>query len=197
MAHIDYYFTPLSPFTYIAGDGLEKVAAAHGATIKYKPMDIMELFGRTGGTPPGQRHVNRQEYRLQDLRRSAAAAGLPVNMKPAHWPTNPAPACYAIIGAQSAGADVGALSQAFARACWAEERDIADDSVIREVLEANGFEASLADSSLLSGAEEYAANLEDAINAGAFGAPFYITGEERFWGHDRLDQLDMHLAGKL
>ncbi|MGB7270919.1 MAG: 2-hydroxychromene-2-carboxylate isomerase, partial [Albidovulum sp.] len=33
---------------------------------------------------------------------------------------------------------------------------------------------------------------------GVFGAPFYITGDdERFWGQDRLDDLDLHLAGKL
>lgn len=32
---------------------------------------------------------------------------------------------------------------------------------------------------------------------GVFGAPFYIVGDERFWGQDRLGDLDLHLAGKL
>ena len=42
------------------------------------------------------------------------------------------------------------------------------------------------------------ANLEEAANRGVFGAPFYITdGDERFWGQDRLDDLDLHLSGKL
>ena len=30
MAHIDYFLFPLSPFTYLAGQGLEEVAAKHG-----------------------------------------------------------------------------------------------------------------------------------------------------------------------
>ena len=31
-----------------------------------------------------------------------------------------------------------------------------------------------------------------------FGAPFFITDtDERFWGQDRLDDLDAHLAGNL
>ena len=36
----------------------------------------------------------------------------------------------------------------------------------------------------------------DAIEAGAFGAPFYIVREtdQRFWGQDRLAFLDRHLA---
>ena len=49
---------------------------------------------------------------------------------------------------------------------------------------------------MLQGAETYARNLEDAVSAGAFGAPFYITDtDQRFWGQDRLDDLDRYLAG--
>jgi 2-hydroxychromene-2-carboxylate isomerase len=196
MAHIDYYFSTLSPFTYLGGQRLEAIAKAHDATITYKPVDIMTVFSRTGGTPPPQRHPNRQAYRFQDLRRTAVANDLPINVKPAHWPTNPAPSSYTIIGAQKAGGDTGALVHAFTSAVWAEERDIADDAVVREILSANGYDPDLADKSLLSGAEEYAANLEEAINVGVFGAPFYVTDGEGFWGQDRLDHLDMHLAGK-
>ncbi len=199
MTHIDYYFATVSPFTYLAGRRLEQIAKEHGASITYKPLDVIALFGRTGGIPPKERHPSRQQYRLQELRRQAAKAGLPINVKPAHWPTNPAPSSYAIIAAQAAGSgDIGALVHGFTRACWAEERDIAEDAVIRECLSASGFDPSLADKGLLAGAEAYAANLEEAVNNGVFGAPFYITDkDERFWGQDRLGDLDLHLAGKL
>ena len=50
MAHIDYYFSTISPFSYLAGQRLEEVAGRHGATLTYKPLDIMALFSRTGGT---------------------------------------------------------------------------------------------------------------------------------------------------
>ena len=52
MKTIDYYFSLLSPFTYLAGLGLEEIAGRHGARIDYEPMNIMELFGETGGMPP-------------------------------------------------------------------------------------------------------------------------------------------------
>ncbi|MFY0692428.1 MAG: 2-hydroxychromene-2-carboxylate isomerase [Paracoccaceae bacterium] len=198
MAHIDYYFATISPFTYLAGTRMEEVAAKHGATITYKPVDIIALFGRTGGVPPKDRHPARQAYRLQELRRGAAKAGLPLNIKPAFFPTNAAPSSYALIAAQKTGqGDLGALVHGFTSACWAEERDIAQDDVIRDILEKNGFDPALADSGLLEGAEEYAANLEEAVNVGVFGAPFYKVGEECFWGQDRVVDLDLHLAGKL
>jgi 2-hydroxychromene-2-carboxylate isomerase len=50
----------------------------------------------------------------------------------------------------------------------------------------------------LSGAETYATNLEEAVAAGVFGAPFYVVDSgQSFWGQDRLEDLDLHLAGKL
>ena len=198
MPTIDYYVSTISPFAYLAGDRLERIAEAHGADIRYKPLDILTLFQRTGGVPPAERHPSRQAYRLQELRRQAAKRGMPINLQPAHFPTNPAPSSYAVITAQKDGAgDLGALVRNLLAACWAEERDIAEDAVIRDCLERAGFDPALADKGLLSGAETYAANLEDAVAAGVFGAPFYVVGEERFWGQDRLEDLDLHLAGKL
>lgn len=199
MPHIDYYFATISPFTYLVGTRPAEIAAKHGATITYKPLDIMGLFGRTGGTPPKDRHPNRQEYRLQDMRRRAARLEMPLNLKPAYWPTNMAPSGYAIIAAQSAGdGDLGMLVAELTKACWADEKDISQDDVIRACLTAAGFDADLADKGMLASAEEYAKNLEDAVANGAFGAPFFIVDSgERFWGEDRLDDLEAHLAGTL
>ncbi len=196
MAKIDYYFSTLSPFTYLAGARLEEVAAKHGATITYRPLDIMSLFGRTGGTAPKDRHPSRQEYRTIEMERQAALTGLPINLKPAHWPTNAAPSSYAIIAAQNAGGgDLGKLVQGFLSAVWAEEKNIAEDDVVRAMLESAGFDPALAESGLLTGADTYAQNLEDAVSAGVFGAPFYITEDgARFWGQDRVDALDWHLG---
>jgi 2-hydroxychromene-2-carboxylate isomerase len=194
---IDYYFATISPFTYLAGTEPAEIAARHGAELAYKPLDIMALFARTGGTPPKERHENRKAYRLQELRRTAAKRDMPINLQPAHWPTNPAPSSYAIVAAIADGSgDVGALVAGLTRACWAEEKDIAEDAVIGDCLEAAGFPRGLVNVGMMEGAERYARNLEEAVDAGAFGAPFFIAGEERFWGVDRLPDLDAHLGGQ-
>lgn len=198
MLQIDYFFSTLSPYTYLAGTRLEDIAARHGATVAYRPFDIGALFARTGGTPLPQRHDSRKAYRLQELRRQSVKTGLPLNPQPMFWPVNAAPSSYAIIAAARSGqGDVGALTHAFLRACWAENRNIAEDDVIRDILAANGFAPDIADRGMLMAAETYAQNLEEAVARGVFGSPFYIVGDERFWGQDRLEDLDLHLSGKL
>jgi 2-hydroxychromene-2-carboxylate isomerase len=198
MPHIDYYFATISPFTYLSGTRPGDIAKKHGATITYKPLDIMGLFSRTGGTPPKDRHPNRQEYRLQDMARRAKVTKELLNLKPMFWPTNGAPSAYAIIAAQNTGADVAELVKAFGAACWAAERDISQDDVVRDCLEKCGFDPALADADMLTSADTFAKNLEDAVLAGAFGAPFFITDtDQRFWGEDRIDDLDAYLGGKL
>ena len=197
MRRIDYYFTVLSPFSYLAGDRLERIASAHGATVSYHPFDIREVGGATGWTPPANRHPARQKYRLQELARISEREGLPINLRPAHWPTNAEPASVAIATAGLSGRNVGALVHAFLRAVWAEERDIGEPGTVAAVLSENGFDAAEIAPKLAAGAARYREDNASAPDRGVFGSPFYIVGDERFWGQDRLADLDRHLAGTL
>lgn len=199
MPHIDYYFTTMSPYAYLVGDRLEEMADRRGATVTYKPFDLMTAFGRTGGLPLPERHPARIEYRAEELPRQARRLGMPFNLKPAFWPVNPAPSAYAIIAAQAnGGGDVGGLVHRLLAACWAGEKDISDEAVIKSCLEEAGFDPALTESGLLTGAEVYAQNLEEAVGRGVFGSPFFIADSgQKFWGQDRLDDLDAHLAGDI
>ena len=195
MAQIDYFFTPLSPYTYLAGTRLEQIAAQSGADITYRPILLAKVFEATGGVALPQRHESRQAYRFQDLARSAAMEGLAINLRPAHFPTNPVPASCAIIAAQDeGGGNLGALCHSLCRAVWAEERDISQDEVIAACLTAAGFDAGLATSGMLSGVDVLERNTQDAIKAGVFGSPSYVAGDQVFWGHDRLAHLAAHLG---
>lgn len=197
MPKVDVYFSTISPYTYLALPRFRALAQETGLEVTWKPLDIVALYGRTGGTPPGERHPSRQAYRLADLARQAKRAGAQINVEPAFFPTNPAPASYAIIAAQAAGGgDMFALVEAVLAACWAEQKNIADDAVVKAALAAAGFDPSLADSGLFTGAEIYGRNLEEAVQAGVFGAPSFVTEDGAlFWGQDRLDDLADHLAG--
>jgi 2-hydroxychromene-2-carboxylate isomerase len=198
MTQIDYYLALQSPYVYLAGTRPAEIAARHGASLVYKPVDAAQLFPRTGGKVRAERHPSRNDYSAQDRLRQARKLGMPYDPQPLFGAANPAPAAYAVIAAQKAGGgDLAGLVAAFSRAMWAEGRDISEDEVIRPLLETHGFPANTADKGMLMAAETYAANLEEAVSRGVFGVPFFIVGEQKFWGQDRLEDLDLHLSGKL
>lgn len=194
MPKIDYYLSVISPFCYLAGDRLERTAQKHGATIDYHPVDIVAVGNATGWTPPPKRHPARMEYRAQELARIAAREGLDINLKPAHWPCDQLPASRAINAALAAGADAGPLAQAFMHAVWAGEHDIADPATVAELLAEHSVAADVAESHATAAEERYHADTAAAPDAGVFGVPFYIVDDQRFWGQDRIMDLDRYLS---
>lgn len=198
MVQIDYFFATISPFCYLMGNRLEEIAERHGASIRYIPIDGPALFPRTGGKILAERHESRKQYRLQELRRWSQRLAMKLDLQPPFFPVNPAPSSYAVLAAiKAGGGDLAGLVQAFPRAVWAEGRNIAEDDVIKAILAEHGFDPMISDRYMLSAADSYVRNLDEAVLRGVFGVPFTIVGEERFWGQDRLEDLDLHLSGKL
>lgn len=187
---IDYYFTLNSPWVYLAGDRLDRIAERHGCTVRVKPVEIGEVFARTGGLPLKQRAPARQAYRMQELRRWRAFTGRPIVLEPKHWPADVARASAAIAAVDDAGGDALALARAFSAAIFEEERDIAEPGLLAALCTRYGLDAA----ALARGAAIFAANTAEAIARGVFGSPSYVVGEEIFWGQDRLDLLDWHLG---
>ena len=81
MPKIDYFFTPLSPYTYLAGGALENIAEKVRASIHYRPLDVVSLFGRTGGVALPDRHPSRLDYRAQDLNASRSDVGYAISFE--------------------------------------------------------------------------------------------------------------------
>jgi carboxymethylenebutenolidase len=80
-------------------------------------------------------------------------------------------------------------------ACWAQERNIADEKVLAELLAEQGLPAALLEQSHSQAAQErYESCTQQAIDVGVFGAPSYVIDGEIFWGQDRLDFVGRALA---
>ena len=194
MPTIDYFYSLLSPFTYLAGLGLEEVAASHHVDIKYRPTDIQKVLSETGGLPVPQRHPARQEYRLQELMRLSRMNDAPLKLKPAHWPVDPTLASCTVIAVINTGGPGGVISHALLKACWAMDLDISDRATIVKVLAEFDQDMDELSTEIEAAKAEYDANTRLALEMGVFGAPFYIVDGERFWGQDRLTHLDWHLS---
>lgn len=189
MPEIICYFSPQSGYAYLGHGRLVAIAKEHGATISWRPVDILQVFAAGGSTAPAKQSPQRNAYRKQDIVRWAKRAGIPINTEPAYWPTDTLPACRMIVAAQREGLDVTALIGACLGAVWARDLQIADrDTLIRLANEVGLEGAHLVTlSEALSAAEGVERNTAEAIGAGVFGSPSYIVDGELYFGQDRLD----------
>jgi 2-hydroxychromene-2-carboxylate isomerase len=195
---VDYYFAPQSPWAYLGHQRLADIALQTGASIRVMPIDLGgKVFPISGGLPLGQRAPQRQAYRLTELQRFSEHLNAPLNLKPKYFPVGGDDAARLIIAADLAhGAVVGMqVAGAVLAACWAQERNIADDKVLAELLAELSLPAALLEQSHSQAAQErYEAYTQQAIDAGVFGAPSYVVGGELFWGQDRLDFVERALS---
>lgn len=195
--HIDYYYSHVSPWSYLGAERFYSIAANAGATIAFKPMNLGVIFPQSGGLPLGKRPPQRRAYRMMELKRWKKFLNVEINLEPAHFPTNDKPAALLAITAGLAGHDMGPLSLAIMRKCWVEEKDVAEDAVLVEAANECGLagETLLRDSKQDAAAATYEANTNEASERQVFGAPTYIYKDELFWGQDRLDFLERALIG--
>ena len=193
---VDYFFTPVSPWTYLGGARLDAMVRRHGVELRYKPCDYGKVFPVSGGLPVGQRPKQRQAYRLMELERWRDHLGIPLNIHPQHFPVASDFAARTIVAAKQSGADPGKLASALLRAVWVEERDVSDRATVAAICNEGGFDGK----ALIEAADgatacaEFDANTAEAIERQVFGAPTYIYRDKLYWGQDRLDFLDRALA---
>lgn len=194
-AHIDYYFSLNSPWTYLGAARFAEMVRRHRAEVMVMPVDFGQIFAQSGGLPLAKRAPQRQAYRLVELERWRDHLGVPLNLRPKFFPANENLAARLVIAAREAGYDAMSLAHAILRAVWAEERDIADAETLREIVRVRGLEHG----PLFAAAETeqikmlYQAGTDKAIAAQVFGAPSYVLDGEIFWGQDRLEFLERAL----
>ena len=140
-SHLDYYFWLNSDWAYLGADRLEALARRQNVAIRYKPVDLPDVYARTGGVLLGQRSRERQDYRVAELRRWCRKLGIPVNPHPAHMCPNADQASRIVIAADLQGLPVAALYKAILHAEWCEDRDISSESTLREIAAAQGLDA--------------------------------------------------------
>ncbi len=194
---VDYYIAPQSPWVYLGHERFVAMAKHANATVRVLPVDLGgRVFPISGGLPLGKRAPQRQAYRLLELQRFSAFLGAPLNVQPKFFPVAGDDAARLIIAADlHFGAEEALqITGAILSAVWAQERNIASEAVLVELLQECGLPVQLIEQSHSQAAQErYEENTQAAIDAGVFGAPSYVIDGEIFWGQDRLDFVQRKL----
>ena len=199
--HIDYYFTCPSPWSYLGHDRFMALAMDSGLEVRFHPVEFGVVFAVSGGLPLPKRAPQRQRYRLFELQRWRQRLSLPLTRHPKYFPTDASPSARAVLAAAHMGLDVGAFAGALMRACWVEDRDIADAATLKAVADDVGGvggdgAAIIAKAEMPQIYAQAEAETDAAVKTQVFGAPSWIYRGELFWGQDRLNFLEDLVRGR-
>lgn len=192
---IDFWFDFSSPYSYIASEWIDALAARHGRPVRWKAMLLGATFQVSGLQPPANFPLKR-EYLFRDVQRSAAFAGVPVAI-PESFPMatqNAARVFWWLHGQDPARAVAWARSGL--RAYFTRGVNLSDPAQLKALCAEAGLDADAAEAAWNAPtwkAALKAAN-DAAIAAGVFGAPFFFIDGEPFWGNDRQEQMEAWLS---
>ncbi|RYG65155.1 2-hydroxychromene-2-carboxylate isomerase, partial [bacterium] len=176
----------------------EALAARTGATLVSRPMLLGAVFKAIGqvDVPLMAWSDAKRRYYDEDMRRWARFRGVPFAW-PSRFPMNSVKALRAYLALPEA-ARPSFMHETF-RAYWAEDRDIADDAVLRELLASVSpgadADATLAKTKTQEIKDALFAATQRAIDAGVFGAPTWVVdGADLYWGQDRALLVERALS---
>ena len=195
---LDFFFDFSSPYSYIASEWVEAVAARHGRAVRWHAILLGATFQAAELKSPVAYPLKR-EYSIRDFARSARFAGLPYVM-PSKFPIptqNAARVFWWLNDTRSPEAAV-AWAHAGLRTYFTQGLDLSDTTVLRDVLTSAGIDAAAAEAAYTDPRwkERLKRENDAAIAAGVFGAPFFIVDGEPFWGNDRRQQIEAWLGGQ-
>jgi 2-hydroxychromene-2-carboxylate isomerase len=192
---IEFYFDFSSPYSYLASETIEPLAARYGREVDYKPILLGAAF-KVAGTRPLTDVPLKGEYSKRDMQRSARFAGVPFVL-PEPFPIGAVAASRSVIWL---GDTDPRRARVFIHATFREYfvagRNIADTSVLADVLRRIGADPDQALAAIQQAdiKDRLKAQVDAALTRGVFGAPFLFVDGEPFWGHDRLAQVEKWLA---
>ena len=193
-APIDFYFDFSSPYSYIASEWIEALAARHGRTVSWHAILLGATFQAAELKSPVS-HPIKCEYSLRDFERSARFAGVPLTM-PQKFPIATQNAARVFWWLHDGDAErAGAWARHGLRAVFVRDVDLSDVMVLRTMCVEFGLDVAQAEAAWNDPrwkARLKAAN-DAAIAAGVFGAPFFMIDGEPFWGNDRRAQMERWL----
>lgn len=192
---LHFYFDFSSPYSYIANEWVDAVAARHGRTVQRHAILLGATFQAAELKPPVAYPIKR-EYSLRDFARSARFEGLPYEPPPEFpLPTQNAARVFWWLFDTQGGAVAAAWATAGLRAMFARGVRMNDTAELKALLAEQGVDAGAAEAAWNDPDRKLRLKQvnEQAIAAGVFGAPFFIIDGEPFWGNDRRPQIERWL----
>lgn len=192
---VRFYFDFSSPYSYIASEWVEAVAARHGRTVSWHAILLGATFQAAELKSPVS-HPLKREYSVADFHRSARFEGVPYLAPPQFpIPTQNAARVFWWLRAQDE-VRASVWARAGLRAYFTRGVLLSDPDALRALCAETGLDGRAADAAWNDPVWKARLKAENdaAIAAGIFGAPAFVIDGELFWGNDRKPQIERWLA---
>lgn len=193
---IRFYFDFSSPYSYIANEWLDPLAAQHGRAVERHAILLGVTFQAAELKSPVSYPIKR-EYSVRDFARSARFHDLAYRL-PDPFPiaTQNAARIFWWLKDSRGEAAAAAWAHAGLRAVFQRGLPLNDAATLKAVAAESGIDPAEAESVWNDPVwkDRLKRANEAAIAAGVFGAPFFIVDGEPFWGNDRRPQIERWLA---
>ncbi|NLD53540.1 MAG: 2-hydroxychromene-2-carboxylate isomerase [Burkholderiaceae bacterium] len=192
---VDFYFDFSSPYSYLAAESIDDMAARHGHQVNWRPMMLGVIFKATGSAPLTEQHPWRASYAVMDFRRSAEMAGVPFRY-PSRFPQASHNAGRVLLWLQATAPEKARpFALAVFRSLFVHDGDIQSADNLAGIgrvlgIDEAGLRAAIQDPAIK---QKLAAANDAAQSRHVFGAPTFFVGTEQFWGHDRMPHLERRL----
>jgi 2-hydroxychromene-2-carboxylate isomerase len=196
VAPIDFWFDFSSPYSYIASEWIDALAARHGRTVRRHAILLGATFQAAELKSPVSYPIKR-EYSLHDFARSARFHGLAYTLPPVFpIPTQNAARVFWWLADTQGDAAASNWAREGLRAVFTRGVALHEPAALKAFAAEQGLEADAAEAVWNDAA--WKARLkranDEAVAAGVFGAPFFRIDGEPFWGNDRQPQMERWLA---
>jgi 2-hydroxychromene-2-carboxylate isomerase len=190
MHRIEFFFDCSSPWTYLAFESLQPIAARDDAELVYVPILVGGVFNAVNRNVYDNRAnpvPAKAAYYQKDLQDWAELVGVRIG-QPSVFPVNSVKVMRGALVAIEQDRLVPYARQVFQR-YWADLADISQDAEVAGIAESAGLDVE--DFFRRINSQPYKVrlreNTENCIARGGFGSPtLFLDGEDMYFGNDRI-----------
>ncbi|MGH7022181.1 MAG: 2-hydroxychromene-2-carboxylate isomerase [Caulobacteraceae bacterium] len=188
---IEVFFDCSSPWTYLAFENLQPMAAEMGARIVWRPFLVGGVFNTVNPSVYQSRATpvpDKARYMLKDIQDWARASGLKIIFPPTVFPVNSVKAMRACLVVEPEGKLVD-FARAVFEAYWSRDEDVSQDAILQAICARAGVGADVLERAAQPEIKAaLKANTDELIARGGFGSPtLFVNGEDMYFGNDRLE----------
>lgn len=198
MHTLEFFFDCSSPWTYLAFESIQRIAARPDVEMVWKPILVGGIFNAVNPSVYENRSKPvpaKARYYQKDLQDWARYVGVKIGQPPV-FPVNSVKVMRGAFVAIEAGVLVPYARRAFER-YWGELADISQDEEVAGIAVAAGLDVEDFFSKINN--QTYKDRLkettEECMRRGGFGSPtMFLDGDDMYFGNDRLVLLESRLS---